>query len=292
MPWAVSTRAGSRPARRCRDLASPPLSRDRASTSPTVRTNRSAMTNLDGDDRRSRRTALARGAERTPGHDRPMARDMPTIGIKKDRCPGTPEIKHQDRCGAPPPHPPRSGTPRRASGRGPGPGALPGRGGRGLGDALGFEPALGVDGGLAAVAGGGDGLAIAMVVDVAGDEDALDLRAGLVVDDQIALLVDVEPVAEGLGVDEKGYPSSATSPPRRSRASSSPATFTTTATARPSPPPATAARPPSTPSAGSKPRASPRPRPPRLGRAAGPGPWAVARGFRAGAAVRAGDGEL
>ena len=39
-----------------------------------------------------------------------------------------------------------------------------------------------------------------MVVDVAGDEDAVDLGAGLVVDDEVALLVDVEPVAEGLGV--------------------------------------------------------------------------------------------
>ena len=45
-----------------------------------------------------------------------------------------------------------------------------------LRDALRFEPALGVDGGPAAVAGGRDGLAIAMVVDVTGDEDALDLR--------------------------------------------------------------------------------------------------------------------
>ena len=77
---------------------------------------------------------------------------------------------------------------------------LPGCSGDRLGDAFGFEPALGVDGGLAAVGGGGDGLAISMVVDVAGDEDAVDLGAGLVVDDEIALLVDVEPVAEGLGV--------------------------------------------------------------------------------------------
>ena len=99
---------------------------------------------------------------------------------------------------------------------------LPRCGGRGLGDALGFEPALGVDGGLAAVGCGGDGLAVSMVVDVAGDEDALDLRVGLVVDDEVALLVDVEPVAEGLGVrpiadgDEQAI-DRAGGAPRRSR---------------------------------------------------------------------------
>ena len=69
-----------------------------------------------------------------------------------------------------------------------------------LGDALGLEPALGVDGGLAAVAGGRHRLAVAMVVDVAGDEHAVDLRAGLVADDEVALLVDLEPVAEDLRV--------------------------------------------------------------------------------------------
>ena len=63
-----------------------------------------------------------------------------------------------------------------------------------------FEPALGVDGGLAAVGRRGDRLAVAVVVDVAGDEHAVDLRAGLVVDDEVARLVDLEPVAEGLGV--------------------------------------------------------------------------------------------
>ena len=57
--------------------------------------------------------------------------------------------------------------------------------------ALRLEPALGVDGRLAAVAGRGDRLAVAMVVDVAGDEHAVDRRAGLVVDDEVALLVDL-----------------------------------------------------------------------------------------------------
>ena len=69
-----------------------------------------------------------------------------------------------------------------------------------LGDALRFEPALGVDRGLAAVAGGRDGLAIAVIVDVAGDEDAVDLRAGLVAHDEVAHRVDLEPVAEDVGV--------------------------------------------------------------------------------------------
>src|SRR6476659_9927316 len=78
--------------------------------------------------------------------------------------------------------------------------SLPGGGGRRLADALRLEPALGIDRGLAAVAGRGHGLAVAVVVDVARDEHALDLRAGLVADDEIALLVHVEPVLEHLGV--------------------------------------------------------------------------------------------
>src|SRR6187200_678131 len=76
-------------------------------------------------------------------------------------------------------------------------GTSPGGRGRGFGDPLGLEPALGVDGGLAAVRGGRDGLPVAMIMDVAGDEHAVDLGAGLVVDDEVALLVDVEPVLEG-----------------------------------------------------------------------------------------------
>ena len=55
------------------------------------------------------------------------------------------------------------------------PAAHHGRGGARLGDALRLEPALGVDRRPAAVAGGGDRLAVAVVVDVAGDEDAVDL---------------------------------------------------------------------------------------------------------------------
>src|SRR4029077_11040322 len=52
----------------------------------------------------------------------------------------------------------------------------PSGGGRGLGDPLGLQPAFRVDGRLAAIRGRGDGLAIAMVVDIAGDEHAVDLR--------------------------------------------------------------------------------------------------------------------
>ena len=76
------------------------------------------------------------------------------------------------------------------------------------------------------------------------------------------------PSATGSTSTRRATSSSTTRPARRSRASSSPATSTTTAIARPSPPPPTAARPPSTPNAGSKPKASPRPRPPQPGRAA------------------------
>src|SRR5439155_16115633 len=73
-------------------------------------------------------------------------------------------------------------------------------GGLDLGDSLGLEPALGVDRGLAAVTRGGDCLAVAVIVDVAGDEHALDLRAGLVANEEVALLVDLEPIAEDLRV--------------------------------------------------------------------------------------------
>ena len=58
----------------------------------------------------------------------------------------------------------------------------------------GLEPALGVDGRLAAVARRGDGLAVAVVVDVARDEHAVDPAAGVVVGHEVALRVDLEPV--------------------------------------------------------------------------------------------------
>src|SRR5260221_1640240 len=69
-----------------------------------------------------------------------------------------------------------------------------------FGQPLGLEPALSVDRGHAAVARRGDRLAIAMVMDVAGDEHAIDLRAGVVVGHEVALGVDLEPVPECLGV--------------------------------------------------------------------------------------------
>src|SRR5688572_13336381 len=63
-------------------------------------------------------------------------------------------------------------------------------GGRGLGDALRLQPALRVDGGLAAVRRGGHCLTISMVVDVARDEHAVDLGAGLVMDHEVTGLID------------------------------------------------------------------------------------------------------
>src|ERR687895_819503 len=77
---------------------------------------------------------------------------------------------------------------------------LPGGGRGGFGDALGLEPALRIDGRLAPVGGSRDGLSISVVVDIAGHEHPVDLRAGLVVDDEVALLVDLEPVTERVGV--------------------------------------------------------------------------------------------
>src|SRR6185436_19206946 len=77
---------------------------------------------------------------------------------------------------------------------------LPGGQRVGFGDPLRLEPALRVDRGLAAVARRGDGLAIPVVVDVAGDEDALDPCVSFIVDDEVALGVDLEPVLERLGV--------------------------------------------------------------------------------------------
>src|SRR4051794_8587401 len=69
-----------------------------------------------------------------------------------------------------------------------------------LGDALGLEPALRVDRRAAAVTGSGHGLAIAMVMDVARDEDTLDLRCGLAAHLEIAHRVHVEPAPEDLRV--------------------------------------------------------------------------------------------
>src|SRR5262245_46762408 len=77
---------------------------------------------------------------------------------------------------------------------------LPGRLGRPLGEALGLEPPLGVDRRLAAVARCGHRLAVAVVVDVARDEHAVDPAARVVVRDQVALGVDVEPVPEHVRV--------------------------------------------------------------------------------------------
>src|SRR4051794_29729151 len=77
---------------------------------------------------------------------------------------------------------------------------LPGCRCRGVRDALRFEPPFGVDGRLASVGGGGYCLSVTMVVDITGDEDSIDLRVRLVSDDQVALVVDIEPVAERVRV--------------------------------------------------------------------------------------------
>ena len=68
--------------------------------------------------------------------------------------------------------------------------------------ALGRQPAFGVQAGLAAHAGGGDGLLVGRVGDVAGGEDAVDAggRAERVLEDDEALGVGLELAAEELGV--------------------------------------------------------------------------------------------
>ena len=78
--------------------------------------------------------------------------------------------------------------------------ALPVRGGRGLDLADRREPALGVDGRLAAVPGRGHRLAVVVVVDVARDEDALDPRSGLTDDLEVAAGTDLELALEQVGV--------------------------------------------------------------------------------------------
>src|SRR5450756_406152 len=70
----------------------------------------------------------------------------------------------------------------------------------GLGRLVLLEPPLRVDRRSAAVPGGGHRLAVAMVVDVAGDEDPLDPGVGFVLDDQVALLVLRKPALEGRGI--------------------------------------------------------------------------------------------
>src|SRR6185312_5953579 len=65
---------------------------------------------------------------------------------------------------------------------------------------LGFEPAFGVDGGHAARTGGGDGLAVGVVLHVATHEHALDVRrrrAGL--GDQVPVVVHLEDALEQVG---------------------------------------------------------------------------------------------
>src|SRR5208282_719691 len=69
-----------------------------------------------------------------------------------------------------------------------------------VGRLRGFQEALGFDGGHAAGAGGGDGLAIDVVLHVAGDEHALDARFGAVFGHQVAGRVHFKLAAEDFGV--------------------------------------------------------------------------------------------
>src|SRR5918998_6056112 len=68
-----------------------------------------------------------------------------------------------------------------------------------FGLALLLEPALGVYGGPAAVAGGGYGLAVALVRDVARCEDAGDARHGVFALDNVAALVHLDLILEDPG---------------------------------------------------------------------------------------------
>src|SRR5579859_6594892 len=77
---------------------------------------------------------------------------------------------------------------------------LPVGGGDGLRLAHRLEPALGVDGRLAAITGSGHRLPVAVVVDIAGDEDALDRRASLADHPQVAALIGLELADEEVGV--------------------------------------------------------------------------------------------
>src|SRR3989338_1139545 len=63
-----------------------------------------------------------------------------------------------------------------------------------------FQPALGVNGGAAAGPGGGDRLAVDVVVDVAGGEHPFDACPRAVLHDDVALRVELELAAENLGV--------------------------------------------------------------------------------------------
>src|SRR5947209_23424 len=63
-----------------------------------------------------------------------------------------------------------------------------------------LQPALGVDGGHAAGAGGGDGLAVGPVLDVAGGEDALHVQVGTPVGQQVRRVVHGQLAHEQVGV--------------------------------------------------------------------------------------------
>ena len=130
---------------------------------------------------------LARRAARSPARGDPLAPVAPPdlrwrslrvgppclrggAGVAQMRAARTSERSGRLR------RPPRLPLPRRRP--------SPGRRRGALDDPLLLEPALGVDRRLAAVRGGGDRLPVAVVVHVAGDEDALDVGVRLVPDDR------------------------------------------------------------------------------------------------------------
>jgi hypothetical protein len=73
------------------------------------------------------------------------------------------------------------------------------------------EVPLGIEGRHTTETGGGDRLAVAMVVGVPRPEDPLDVRPGALVADEVALTVEVELAAERLGRGR--WPMARKSPP-------------------------------------------------------------------------------
>ena len=65
-----------------------------------------------------------------------------------------------------------------------------------------FQETLGFDGGFAAGAGSGDGLAVDAVFDVSGVEDAFDAGAGAALSNDVAVGIEVDLPLENLGVGD------------------------------------------------------------------------------------------
>src|SRR6266568_7747689 len=65
---------------------------------------------------------------------------------------------------------------------------------------LGFEPALEVDGGSAAITGGGDGLAIAVIGDITGGKDAGNVGHSVFDRDDVTYFIHVDDAPEQVGI--------------------------------------------------------------------------------------------